>query len=229
MQNKEDKSIAIKKISSRLVFIAAVISLLAVLIYFFSGSILCKFGKFLVLDEKPVHSDAVVVLFTGVEYYPRLIEAAELFREGFGRKVVINGNRKTDVLRDLEEKGFKRCCPWCEDPIRILSMLGVPRDKILCISAEDAYDTVSEAKTVGKELIRKGFTRIIVTTSKFHTRRARFIWTKMFGDKLSICSVSAKTDPYDPQGWWKEGRQIRWVLAEYGSWIYYWWKSIKES
>ena len=203
------------------------IALVGILLYFFSETILCGIGEFLVLDEKPVHSDAVVVLCSGLEYYPRLIEAAELFRKGFASKIVINGNRKTDVLRGLEQRGFKRCCPWYEDSLRILSMLGVPKDKVVCISVEDAYETVSEAEMVGKELIRQGFTRIIITTSKSHTRRAHFIWSKMFGDKLSICPVSAKTDPYDPQGWWKQGRQIRWVLAEYGSWIYYCWKRIK--
>jgi uncharacterized SAM-binding protein YcdF (DUF218 family) len=129
------------------------------------------------------------------------------------------------VLRSLEEKGFQRCCPWYAESLRILSMFGVPKDQVISISAEDAYDTVSEAEIVGTEILQKEFTKIIITTSKFHTRRARFIWNKRFGDALSIRSVSAKTDPYDPKGWWKEGRQIRWVLAEYGAWIYYWWKT----
>jgi uncharacterized SAM-binding protein YcdF (DUF218 family) len=198
---------------------------IAFFLYLSSSMIMTRLGDFLVLDEEPVPSDAVVVLCTGVEYYPRLIEAAELFRKGFARKVVINGNRKTDVLRSLEEKGFQRCCPWYEESLRILLMFGVPKDQVICISAEDAYDTVSEAEIVGTEILQKEFTKIIITTSKFHTRRARFIWNKRFGDTLSICSVSAKTDPYDPKGWWKEGRQIRWVLAEYGAWIYYWWKT----
>jgi uncharacterized SAM-binding protein YcdF (DUF218 family) len=198
---------------------------IAFFLYLSSSMIMTRLGDFLVLDEEPVPSDAVVVLCTGVEYYPRLIEAAELFRKGFARKVVINGNRKTDVLRSLEEKGFQRCCPWYEESLGILLMFGVPKDQVICISAEDAYDTVSEAEIVGTEILQKEFTKIIITTSKFHTRRARFIWNKRFGDTLSICSVSAKTDPYDPKGWWKEGRQIRWVLAEYGAWIYYWWKT----
>ncbi len=198
---------------------------IALFLYLSSSMIMTRLGDFLVLDEEPVPSDAVVVLCSGVEYYPRLIEAAELFRKGFARKVVINGNRKTDVLRSLEEKGFERCCPWYEESLRILSMFGVPKDQVICISAEDAYDTVSEAEIVGREILQKEFTKIIITTSKFHTRRARFIWNKRFGDTLSICSVSAKTDPYNPKGWWKEGRQIRWVLAEYGAWIYYWWKT----
>ena len=123
-----------------------VISAFAILLYAFSGTILTRIGEFPVFDENPVLSDAVVVLCSGVEYYPRLIEAARLFRDGFARVIVINGNRKTDVLRSLEAKGFKRCCPWYENQLRILSVLGVPKDKILCISAEDAYDTVSETE-----------------------------------------------------------------------------------
>jgi hypothetical protein len=38
--------------------------------------------------------------------------------------------------------------------------------------------------------------------------------------------VSAEIDPYDPRSWWKDGRQIRWILAEYGVWFIYWWKSL---
>jgi len=212
-------------IKRKVFYFGTALLFIALFLYLSSSMIMTRLGDFLVLDEEPVPSDAVVVLCSGVEYYPRLIEAAELFRKGFARKVVINGNRKTDVLRSLEEKGFKRCCPWYEESLRILSMFGVPKDQVICISAEDAYDTVSEAEIVGREILKKEFTKIIITTSKFHTRRARFIWNKRFGDTLSICSVSAKTDPYNPKGWWKEGRQIRWVLAEYGAWIYYWWKT----
>jgi len=197
------------------------------LLWLFSVPIFGQLGQFLICDQKPVASDAIVVLNTGVEYYTRLIEAADLFRKGFAQKVVINGNRKTDVLRDLEKRGFKECCPWSEDRVRILEMLGVPRSEILPISAEEAYDTVSEAEAVGRELVREGFKRVIIATSKSHTRRAGYIWTTMFGDQLSICTVAAKTDPYDPKGWWKQGRQIRWVLAEYGAWIYYGWKKFK--
>ena len=203
--------------------VLAVAGLLSVL-YLLSGPLLKLAGQWLVLDEKPVASDAIVVLNTGVEYYPRLVEAADLFRKGLAQRVVINGNRKTDVLRGLEKRGFKECCPWYEDRIRILEILGVPRRVILTISAEDAYDTVSEAEAVGRELVREEFRRVIITTSKSHTRRAGYIWTAIFGDRLSICTVATKTDPYDPKGWWKQGRQIRWVLAEYGAWIYYWYK-----
>jgi uncharacterized SAM-binding protein YcdF (DUF218 family) len=207
-------------------YIAISILCLLIVLYFFSATILTYVGEFLVIDEKPVLSDVVVVLNTGMEYYPRLIEAAELYQKGFVRKIVINGNRKTDVLRSLEKKGFQPCCPWYEDRVRILRLLGVSKADVIAISAEDAYDTVSEAKVVGKALIESGKSSIIITTSKYHTRRARHIWKRMYPNQLQIRIVASQTDPFSPGGWWKEGRQIRWVLAEYGAWLYLFWKNI---
>ena len=185
-------------------------------------------GEFLIHDDLPVKSDAVVVLNTGVEYYPRLVEAASIYKKGLIEKIVINGNRKTDSLRELEALGFKGCCPWYEDRTRILEMLGVPRYDVVPVSAEDAYDTLSEAEIVGEEIFKLGFRDIILITSKFHTRRAAHIWKEIYKSKLDVITVSAKTDPFDPSSWWKQGRQIRWVLAEYGAWIFYYWHKVTD-
>jgi len=201
---------------------------LMVFVIVISGALFRIMGDMIVADEKASPADAVVVLSSGIEYYPRLIQAADLYRQGLAENVVINGDRKTDTLRDLERRGFKPCCPWYADSVSILALLGVPEDKIIRISNEDAYDTVSEADAVGRELIKRKWTAVIITTSKYHTRRAKFIWQKMYKNRITIFMVSAKTDPYDPDNWWKDGRQIRWVLAEYGAWLYYWWKEITE-
>ncbi len=196
------------------------------LIVIFSGTILRAAGRVIVVDESPGHADAVVVLNTGVEYYPRLTQAADLYRRGLAAHVVINGNRKTDTLRNLERQGFQTCCPWYADSISILAMFGVPEANIIRISIEDAYDTVSEAAAVGQELLKRQWTSVLITTSKYHTRRARFIWQKMYKDQLVIYMVASQNDPYDPNNWWKDGRQIRWLLAEYGAWVFYWWKQL---
>ena len=183
-------------------------------------------GEFLIHDDVPVKSDAAVILNTGIEYYPRLVEAAAIYNKGLAKKIVINGNRKTDSLRELEAMGFKSCCSWYEDSVRILEMLGVPGYDVIPVSAEDVYDTVSEAEAVGREVVQQGYKRIILITSKYHTMRARHIWKKMYEGKLKVTSVSAKTDPFDPDSWWNHGRQIRWVLAEYGAWIFYYWQKL---
>ena len=197
------------------------------LLIVFSPKILMLAGQWVVVSDTPLRSDAIVVLHTGVELYPRLIQAADLYSQGYADKVVINGNRKTDVLRELERKGFRGCCAWYEDSIRVLNLMGVPRNKVVSISAEDAYDTVSEAEIVGRAVIESGASRILLATSKYHTRRARFIWKKMYAGQLEIRAVAAKSDLYNPNSWWHEGKQIRWVLAEYGAWLYYFWKSFE--
>ncbi len=219
-----NKSVKKQKIFIMLILVLCVLSVM----YFISGSFFRYIGEFLIHDDIPEKSDAAVILSTGIEYYPRLVEAASIYKKGLAEKIVINGNRKTDSLRELEAMGFKPCCQWYENSLRILSLFDVPGEDVICVSAEDAYDTVTEAEIVGKEILSKGFNQIILVTSKSHTKRAKFIWKRIYRGKLSLCTVSAKTDPYDPCGWWRDGRQIRWVLSEYGSWIYYVWKTLKK-
>ena len=210
---------------SKLLRLVIILLVAALLLYFLSGPIMIMVGEFLVQADEPARSDAVVVLSTGIEYYPRLMEAAALFRDGLTKRVAINGNRKSEALIELERRGFQICCLWYEDAVRVLELLGVPKERVIIINAESAYDTVSEAKLVGEVLSEAGITSIILTTSKYHTRRARYIWKKLFPDRFTIRAVAARNDPFSPEAWWKEGRQVRWVLAEYGAWIYYFWKA----
>lgn len=207
-----------KRAAVVLTLTAAVVLLVAV-----SGRLLMVLGEFLIADSPPEAADAVVVLNTGMAYYPRLMEAANLYREGYVKTVIINGNRKTAALRALEKRGFTPCCPWYEERVRILELLGVPRKDIVTISAEDVYDTFSEARAVGAQLQGRGLSRLIITTSKSHTRRARYIWRAIWPEAFQVMTVAARSDPYSPGQWWTEGRQIKWVLSEYGAWLYLHW------
>ena len=207
----------------RKIFLVILVLALLVAIH---GKILTGIGSFLVVQDIPSKAEAAVVLNTGVDIYPRLIEAADLYKQTKVDKVVINGNRKTEILRDLENSGYVPPCKWYAEEISVLVHQGVAKDHIIAISAEDAYDTISEAKIVGETLINNGMSNVIITTSKFHSRRARHIWSKMYRDRLIIQVAPAQNDPFNPEAWWKNGRQIRWVLSEYGAWIYYYWMKI---
>ena len=198
--------------------------LVVALLFVFRTSWLGALGHALVEDDPEATADVAIVLATGVDYPPRLIQAAHLYREGRVDRVLINGNRKTDVLRDLEEQGFERAASWYEDSLRILEMLDVPRDRVWTVSVEDAFDTVSEAQGIVPFLQDKGVGSVIITTSKFHTRRASYVWQKVLDREEGIHASAADSDPFDPEGWWKEGRQVRQLLAEYGALFYYMWK-----
>lgn len=200
--------------------------LVLILLLVAHDKILTGIGSFLIVEDIPQKADAAVVLNGGVDIYPRLIEAASLYKQVKADKVVINGNRKTDILRGLEDSGFATPCKWYAESIGILTHLGVAKDHIIAISAEDAYDTISEAKIVGEILINNNMTSVIITTSKFHSRRARYIWNNLYNGKLQIYIAPAPDDLFNPARWWKNGRQIRWVLSEYGAWVYYYWMKI---
>jgi uncharacterized SAM-binding protein YcdF (DUF218 family) len=201
----------------KIFFVILIIAFLVVI----HGKILTGIGSFLVVEDIPEKAEAAVVLNTGVDIYPRLMEAANLYRTVKVDRVVINGNRKTDTLRDLENSGYEPPCQWHAEIISVLAHQKVPKDHIVAISAEDAYDTVSEAKIVGTILINNGMKSVVITTSKFHSRRARYIWSNLYRGKLDIYVAPATDDPFNPEAWWKSGRQIRWVLSEYGAWVYY--------
>ena len=74
--------------------------------------------------------DAVVVLTTGAEYYPRLIEAATDLSKRFCKTDHYQWKSKNRyVIRKLEDMGFEPACHWCEDHLRILSLFDVPQTR----------------------------------------------------------------------------------------------------
>jgi uncharacterized SAM-binding protein YcdF (DUF218 family) len=191
--------------------------------------VLPAMGSFLVDTPQTGSADAAVVLSTGVDYYPRLMEAAALFREGRIPWVVINGNRKTDALRELEAMGYEPPAPWDEAAKRMLEVLGVPRESVIAVNAEDVYDTISEARTIAPSLQDLGLQRLLIVTSRFHTRRAAHIWRNRLEQEFQVGSAPARRDPFDSQGWWRSGRQIRQLMAEYGGWAFYYWSLLGEN
>lgn len=185
--------------------------------------LLVGLGNFLVAsDENPTPAEAAVVLATGVDYPERLIEAAHLYEKGLVRKVIIDGDRKSEALKELETRGYVDPCRWSASPVAILKFLKVEEEDIIVIDAPDAFDTASEAKAVGTVLLKNRFSKLIITTSKFHTRRAGYIWRKAFPGQFDIQVAAAGNDPFDPKAWWKQGRQVRQLLGEYGGWLHYW-------
>lgn len=207
----------------------AIMAVLLVLLYIASPWLLTRIGVFLVLDDDPITTaDAVVVLSTGVDYLPRLMQAANLHRQNLARLVVINGNRKTDVHRRLEQQGYVAPYQWYDGAVAVLVFLGIEPGDIVTVDAEDAYDTVSEARLVGSALQDTDVRKIIITTSKFHTRRAIAIWRHLFPKRFDLQVAAAADDPFSVDGWWHDGRQIRQLLAEYGAWFYFWGKRLQQ-
>lgn len=201
-----------------------VLLLFSSIIYLAPGPLLRPLAEFLINDDPPREADVALVLNTGMGIYERLIEAANLYNQGYVKEIIINGNRKNPVLTDLERMKWSPCCPWNEEYIRVLELFGVPRTAVNSISAPDVYDTITEAETIGTILSNSNIQSIIITTSKTHTARALYIWRDHFADRFQLISVTAKQDSFNAQEWWKSGKDIKSLMYEYGSWIYLLWE-----
>lgn len=185
--------------------------------------ILTAIGDFLVKGNNGLSpADAAVVLTTGVDYPARLIAAATLYKKGLAAKIVINGGRKSTVMKQLEEHGYNEPCHWSANSVGVLKFLDVPARDIIVLDVPDAYDTISEAAITGSILQKQGLRKLIITTSKFHSRRAGHIWRTAFAGIFAVQVAAAGDDPFRPDSWWTDGRQVRQLLAEYGAWLYYW-------
>lgn len=176
-------------------------------------------GRLLVV-EQPLPQSQVAVILAGPEYTARLAQAASLYNAGKVERVLVNGNRRQPALQWLLEQGYQPDGPWYKWALSVLEFLGVPRDKVLTLSAPEVTDTISEAKAVGEYLLARDFDRITVVTSRYHTRRARLIWESVWAGEIEVGVSGAERDGFDAETWWRNPNFIRAVVAEWGGYLY---------
>jgi uncharacterized SAM-binding protein YcdF (DUF218 family) len=85
---------------------------------------------------------------------------------------------------------------------------GVPKDKILRVP-HDADNTREEAITLAQLAKQKKWRSIIVVTSNFHTRRARYIFSHVFPKDVKIRISGARDGDFDPERWWEKRISVK--------------------
>ncbi|MFZ5597639.1 MAG: YdcF family protein [Bacillota bacterium] len=185
----------------------AIIAVIAVPAYATSPLWLTAMGKFLVIDEQPRKSDAIVII--SGENVPRVARGAELYREGYGDTVILSGGgRPTSKLSDAD--------------LMLMEAMdrGVPRDAV--ILEGESRSTYENAACVKRIIQERNIKSFILVTSSYHTRRAKYVFKRVFEDTgVNFITVAAPDPVFDPENWWKthEGQQK--VLTEYFSIIIY--------
>jgi len=100
---------------------------------------------------------------------------------------------------------------------------GVPKDRILAFP-QDADNTKEEAQALRKLLLQKDWKHVIVVTSNYHTRRARYIVSKVFGDGLTVRMASARDGDYDPVNWWEHRKSVKRFTHEVAGYLLALWE-----
>jgi uncharacterized SAM-binding protein YcdF (DUF218 family) len=175
--------------------------LLCAVVYFARRPILRFTGEAWIVEDTLERADAIIVLSDDNFYADRATRAAEVYRQGMAPIVVASGRRLRPYagIAELMEHD--------------LTERGVPKDKIVRV-AHDADNTKDEAQALGQLVAQRKWRSVIVVTSNYHTRRARYVFTHMFPAGVAVRVTGARDGDFDPERWWLKRSSIKKLTKE---------------
>lgn len=170
-----------------------------------------RLGVFLYSEDALQHADAICVLAgTRME---RPLEAADLFLEGWAKKIVLTQETPDNGIITLQRRGleFPSNAEMARD---VMLRIGVPSAAV-DILPEIHDSTAHEAHTFRRVAIERGWKRVIVVTSKFHTRRGGFaVRRELEGTGIEVIMRGSRYDRADPRHWWRTRADVRYATSE---------------
>ncbi|HEX7281703.1 MAG TPA: YdcF family protein [Vicinamibacterales bacterium] len=180
--------------------------------------LLPRAGAWLVVADRLEKSDAIVVL--GGTMYERPLEAIDLLNDGWAPRIYL--------FREIADWGevelLKRGVPYTRSvdvQIDAMVRLGVPRDAIHVL--DQANSTAEESTHVLRLVTREKYSRVIVVTSKQHTRRARLVMRRRLdGTGVELIVRPSRYDLSPVDRWWSNRSTLRFTLFEAQRLLGYW-------
>jgi uncharacterized SAM-binding protein YcdF (DUF218 family) len=156
-------------------------------------------GHWLVVDDALAEPADAIYVHAG--HMPvRALEAADLFLAGHAPEVWLAEAVPTAERAALERLGLR--VPVEADWNReVLQVRGVPAGAIRVLPRQVA-NTRDEVALVAEELRRVGGRRVVLVTSRQHSRRVRTLWRRHDVGELEATVRSSRHDPFDPDRWW---------------------------
>ncbi len=168
----------------------------------------CHVGQWLVVEDQLESAQAIVVLSGGMPVRAR--EAAEIYRQGFAAQVWVT--RPVGPAEELQQMDIFYLGEEFYSQ-KILIHLGVPADAIHILE-KPVVNTEEEVLAIAAELRRGEGRKVIVVTSKPHTRRVKAIWKARVGESPRALVRYASGDDYDGAHWWRRTHDALDVVRE---------------
>ena len=199
----------------RLLLSAAIPMLLIVFFYVFRTNVAAAVGNFLVVRDRLEPADLIFLLNGDPSVRPQL--AATLWREGMAPQIVI--------AREQDSPGVQAgAYPNPTDTnIFMLQKLGVPEEKIRQLKPPGGVShTFDEAKALLGYYRERSFGKVIVVTSDLHSRRASFIFHRIFSSTPVRIELAPVADlKYGAANWWTMEDGVIGCQNEYLKLFYY--------
>ena len=176
-------------------------------------------GRFLQHEDPLSHADAIFVLAgTRAE---RFLEAVDLYRQGYASTIVLSPGIVESAEFRLRAQGipFPTDAELARDA---MIRMGIPAGSIVT-PFEDIDNTAAEGLLLRTLSRQHRWTRVIIVTSKYHTRRAGFAFRRALrGTDVTIVVRATRYDDADPARWWHYRSDLRFVLLEWQKLAAYW-------
>lgn len=181
--------------------------------------LLARLGSWLVVEDPLQQADAIFVL--GGTRFERPLEAVELYKAGWAPRITLMRQLSDAGELELIRRGVKYPRE-VDGQIEVLGLLGVPVTAIQVL--DEADSTAEEADTLYRAATTERWQRVIIVTSKQHTRRARLVMRRrMAGTGIEVMVRFSRFDDADVDRWWTNRSTLRFTLFEtqrlFGYWI----------
>jgi len=181
--------------------LSSLISLLFLIVFCFvlyaaRRPILRLAGESWVVEDPLQQSDALLLLSDDNFFADRATRASELYRQKLAPVVVASGRRlrpSAGIAELMEHDLIER---------------GVPKERIIRFP-HDADNTREEAQALRALAVEKSWHSVIVVTSNYHTRRARYIFQRVFPESVTVRVASARDGEFDPEHWWENRKSLK--------------------
>lgn len=164
-------------------------------------------------SDQPESAQAIFVLAGPPS---RSFYAAELYNQGYAKKVYITRPAREDWFKLIDELGvyFPKTEQMQKD---VLLKKGVPEHHIRIVG-DSCKSTFDEAE-VANGVFRGKDCNILVVTSPYHVKRAQMI----FGNRMDQCRFTILATPYETfhNKWWTDQDSARNVLLEVTKIVFY--------
>ena len=177
-----------------------------------------RLGAWLVVEDPLQKADAIFVL--GGTLFERPLEAVDLYHEGWAPRLLLMRQIADDGEAELRRRGvvYQR---EIDVQVDVLTQLGVPRPAIEILDEQDS--TKDEADALRAVVVANRWPRVIVVTSKQHTRRARLVMNRRVADTgTQVILRGSRYDTTDVDAWWQRRGTLRFTLFETQRLIAYW-------
>src|SRR6267378_1492059 len=127
------------------------------------------------------------------------LEAARLYNQGYAPQIWLSYSVEPGTA--LEKYSVPYAGEEFYDRLLLLHQ-GVP-DSAIHILAPPVVNTADEMRTFGQALRKENLHRIILVTSRVHTRRTAALWKRLSAKDGEAIVRGAPGDGYDPMLWWR--------------------------